>query len=786
MFKRLYLWLMLGASTAALLGCGGGNSVDAPPFDPPSCEGADASSDGCLPPPPPPNPCDVTPQPAECVTDRISITSPAANSLWAQPEMNLVVAFSAGVPADLALTLNGQDIASSATINDDEARIVGTAIETLLVHGDNTFEAKTGTETEKVTFVYDLKVPHIIVTTAVEATTNSVEQNPGDTLKVSGLVRDVASIDSVTINGVEATLSGNDFVVEIPHSNIYRITATDSHGQSGSLDFAAPQHRLEPLLAMQINDSIFTLIQPIINDVFANLDTSSMVDPALRIPFNNSELAITRLDVNKGGAPSIDMHFLPSATESLAIEVTVDMPLVGMGLQAFGAAAIDPSMDIDLDIANIGVTMQLAVSNDELNQLRLGLGSAAPFNLALGGITINHFNCRNIDAVCTTLASAANQAFNNPAFLNLLLNVLNQNVGPMLADILADIELPSVPLNVPLDTNGDGTQDTQLSMDIAPSLLTTGTQGNAYIEMAGSMYVANNQLPAGFKGALGSVYVDAGPVPAFASATESGKEYDLGIALPSNFLNQAFLSLYQTGVMSSIAMEILPADLGSMGALLGTVGVGPDDTMRMRLLMGSVPYMQLSHANLAVGRTAGIVMHLDNTVIYMDVKKAGETDYSVLLGMVADISANLELGIDADNYIDLGVDNLVNMDVISLLPEGIGAPGSPLAGVMTPAIIESQIGPAVKNMLKTDTLPGMLKKTLEIAITMADESNVPLQLPLNLGMIMRELSVDASDAYMVIKIDLLDDNEIENSTENVPFRINIGKRPPVTEVSPAP
>lgn len=775
MLKRLYFLLMLGASTAALVGCGGGNGIDAQPSPQQPCQGDDASSDGCL--PPPPNPCEADPTLPECITDKISISSPAANSLWAKPEMNLIVTFDGGAPSDLALTLNGKDVMASATIEDDQAVIKGTDVETLLVHGDNTFEAKAGKEAEKVLFIYDLKAPHIIVTTAVEAETGAVQQNPGDTVKVSGIVRDVAPIAAVTINDVAATVTNGEFVVEVPFSDIYRVSATDSNDQSSSISFAAPQHMFDPALALQINNSIFRLLQPIVNDVVANFDAAALVDPAQRIPLGNNEIALTRLDIDKGGEPAIDMHFLPTDSQQLVIEVNVQLPLTGMGLSVYSGTRAAPILDMDMDIADIDVTLQLAVSSDELNQLKLGLASGTPFDLALGNITINQLDILCNDQQCVSLANAASSLFSNAAFRNALVGMINQNLGPALATALADMEFPNAPLGVPFDLNGDGVRDTLLSIDFVPSLFDTDAQGNGYIEMAGRLYVANEDLPETYKGALGSVYVDAGPVPAFASTTDSGKEYDLGIALPANFLNQAFLSLYQSGVMSTIAAPMKPSDLGDMGTLLGAVGVEATDDMRMRLVMNSVPYMLLSHDNLADGRTTGIGMHLDNVTIYMDVRKAGESSYSTLIGMIADITANLELGIDAENYIDLGVENLVNMDVVSVLPEGVGAPSHPFSAAVTPAVIESQIGPAVSTLLKVETIPAMLKKTSEIAITMAESSNVPFQLPLNMGVILREFSVDSSDGYMVLKIDLLSDEEVQNSEENVPIIIDVSKRP---------
>jgi len=775
MIKRLYLSLMLGATTALVVACsgGGGGGNDPVPVPPPAEQ---------------PDPCAVEPKPASCVTpppvtDKLSITSPVANSLFSKPDMSLVVKFSGGAPSDLTLKLNGKDVLASAAVSATEAVIAGADVEAQLVNGENSFEAGTGTETDKVTFLYDKLAPHIVVTSAVRATDGAVQQSPGDTLRVSGVVRDVAPITAVKINDVAATVTGGQFVAEIPFSDLYDISATDGCGQTSDLKFAAPQHTFDPMLALQVNNSLFRLLTPIINEAITHLDTSKLADPSQQIPFGNFNAAITRIDVNKSGAPAIDIHFLPSNSQKLVVGVDVSLPLVGVGLKAtVKDKPAGPAADIDMDVANIDVTLQLVVFSDELNQLRVGLGSE-PFTLALGKIDLNHFDvCMDQSKDCASLQALANPVLNSSLFRTLLTKLIDTAVIPSVKTALADIKVPGGKLNAPMDLNADGVQDTVLSLDIATSLFDSGAQGNGHIELAGRMYVANENLPANFKGALGSVYTDASVVPSFASTTDAGKEYDLGIALPSNFLNQAFLALYQTGAMSSIAANIKQSDLGSMSSLLGIIGVGPNDTMRMRLEMGSVPYIQLSHDDLGGSRTAGIAVHLDNTTIYMDAKKPDGTEYTVLMGMVADISANLQLGIDGQNYIDLGVDNFVDMHVVSVLPVGVA--NGPFASLVSPSIIESYIAPAVKGMLKTDTLPAMLKKTMDIAISMADQSQVPLQLPLDMGMIIRDLSVDTNDAYLVIKLDLLNGDEVQNSAENVPFKIDVSKRPAIVATAP--
>jgi len=675
MSKSLTAWLCLIIATLALWGCGADNQV-ASELENEPCKGADANSAACL---PPPDPCDLLPLSVDCLPDLLSITSPARNSLWSTPTMTLSVAFLEGsVPSNLQLTLNGQDVRRRAAINATGAVINGSAIEALLIDGDNTFQAQSGGEIEKLVFVYDSEAPRIIVTAANSVGSGSTSPKPGDTIKVSGVVRDAAAVSNLTINGAAATFSnGHDFVAEIPYADIYRLVATDANSQIGRINFAAPQHRFDPAVALQVNNSIFNLIKPLINQALAKVDMSTMINSNQRTPFGTGEIAVTQLDIGKGGEPSIDMHFVPaaltSASRPMVVEVGVTLPQVGVVMSLYQARKVAPVANIGIDIYNVNVTLQLTLTVDSSNHVKVGLTSNAPFNLTFSKIS-NRFDVACVNALCEQLTNLANQLlsnienllFNDVASRDLLLKLLNTGLTPSLTNALAKLDLSLMPTNIPLDTNGDGNTDTQIAWDMGLSLLTTDTYGNSNMEFAGNIGVGNKFLSPNYHGALGSVYVDTGAAPAFDRTAKDGSEFDLGIALPSNILNQALLSLYQGGVLDHIAIALKPDDLGSMGSMLSLIGVDDSADIRMRLVPGAVPYISLDHVT-TTGKTAGLKFHLDNASIYMDVKKAGDADFSVMLAMVADIAANLELGINNSNYIDLATDDLVAMDVISIL-----------------------------------------------------------------------------------------------------------------------
>jgi hypothetical protein len=769
MIRSLSAWIFTGITTLALLGCGADNQV-ASQLENEPCKGADATSVACV---PPPTHCELLPTPADCLPDLLSITSPDRNSLWAAPTMKLAVRFlENSVPPDLKLTLNGHNVKQHASIDASGADINGNAIESLLVDGDNSFEASSGSEIEKVVFIYDREAPRIIVTAV----------NPGSngTLNVSGVARDAAPVNNLTINGVAATITnGHDFSASILPADLYRLSATDASGQTGAIAFAAPQHRFDPAVALQVNNSIFDLIKPLIDEALGNLDSTSLINAGQRAPLGTAEIAMSRLDINKGGEPSIDLRFVPipltSATRPMIIEVGVHIPTVGMGIQVYKKAGILPQLDFDADLFDVNVTLQLTLSVDDADELRLGLTSSAPFNLTFSDITVNRFDVSCFSSGCLSTADLWNLLFDNASARAALQTLLNKGLASSLATQLAQLDLPQVPLNIPLDTDNDGDTDTQISMDMAPSLLTTDAWGDSQAEFAGRIYVPDQFLSANYRGALGSVYVDTGAAPAFDRTASNGSEYDLGVALPSNVLNQALLSLYQGGVLDHVAMTMKPADLGNMGTLLSAVGVDASAELRMRLVPGAVPYIALDHVATA-GISAAIKLHLDNTIIYMDVKKADDADFSVMLAMVADIGANLRLGMDASNFLAFDTNDLVAMKVVSILPQGLAAPGSAFASMLTPAVIESQIGDAVSALLHTDTLSDALHKTLEISVTMAQDSNFLLDVPYDMGIIVREIGVDASDTYLTMQLDLLNDEETHTANEPLTARINIDKR----------
>jgi len=65
---------------------------------------------------------------------------------------------------------------------------------------------------------------------------------------------------------------------------------------------------------------------------------------------------------------------------------------------------------------------------------------------------------------------------------------------------------------------------------------------------------------------------------------------------------------------------------------------------------------------------------------------------------------------------------------------------------------------------------------MEISVRMAANSNFALQLPYDIGIVVRELGVDDSDAYLTMQLDLLNNTETHNAIEPLTARINIDKR----------
>jgi len=787
MSKSLAAWFFLIITTLVLLGCGADNQV-ASQLENEPCKGTDANSGACL---PPPDPCDLSPLSAACLPDLLSITSPARNSLWLTPPTTLTVAFlEHSAPANLQLTLNGHNVKQYARIDANYAVIKGSAIESLLVNGDNTFQAQSGGEIEKLVFVYAIQKPRIIVTAATDVVNGSTSPQAGDVIKVSGVVRDAAPVSNLTINGASATLSnGHDFTAEVPYADIYQLVATDAIGQTGNIAFAAPQHRLNPALALKVNNSIFNLIKPLINEALANFDSSTLINSNQRVPLGKTatspELAVTRIDIDKNGEPSIDMHFVPADLKSserpMLLDVDVTLPQVKLGTSIYPAHGVNRLFGVNINLYDAKVTLRLMLTVDNTNHVKLAPASTTPFKLRFSWL----FPELDIDDDCRRNPFCAvglgiinfvlEKLSDNATVQAALLDFLNNTLSPNIATALAKLDLPNIPTQIQLDTDNDGNTDTQMTIDLAPSLLATDAAGNSDMQFAGSLFVAPQFLPTTYHGALGSVYVETGVVPAFNQTADNGSEFDLGIALPSNTLNQALLSLYQGGVLDHITMAMKPADLGSMGSLLSAVDVDAKADMRMRLVAGAVPYITLDHVTTA-GKTAGLTFHMDNATLYMDVKKTGEAEFSVMLVMVADIAANLQLGIDGSNFIQLDTDNLVAMDVVSVLPQGLAAPGAALAGTLTPALIESQLGDAVKALLKADTLSETLQKTMQISVSMAQSSNFLLQLPYDIGIILRDVRVDSSDAYLMMQIDLLNNTEVHNAVEPLTARIIIDKR----------
>jgi hypothetical protein len=162
----------------------------------------------------------------------------------------------------------------------------------------------------------------------------------------------------------------------------------------------------------------------------------------------------------------------------------------------------------------------------------------------------------------------------------------------------------------------------------------------------------------------------------------------------------------------------------------------------------------------------------------MDTHAPGE-EFSNFMAFKADITARMAMGINEDNSfkLDMDVGNLVAMAVTEVLNEG-SASTSPLFGMFTPTIIEESMGGVMACLLgplAEDLQPaeGAPELELDLGTLGAGSMPLPFDLPFTIGTIMRQFTADANDAYLVLAIDLLTEEQIEVSDEEMSIVIKL-------------
>jgi hypothetical protein len=808
--------LVAGFVASALVACGESNVPD--PIRPPSSSVDTGSESG--------GGLNTKPDPA------VSVVSPASDMTYKAAPVSFDIGFDADEPAPetLNVSLNGHDVSELFIIGETGATASGNELAGYLREGRNKFKANG----VSVSFVFDTKAPRPVITAVLanegencqlvhpgaEDDSDPTKPRPdisGFTHTVSGHLVDHSAVTamSITVKDQAGTaiaydesvlsLEDGQFSAEIPCGYSYEIATTDELDNSATVTIAAPGTNHDPSMAIQVNGTMFDFVLPIINDVMASVSESGIADPDTVIDLGDClglgyDCEMTLNELSLSDDPQVIFELKNDADvdlQSLIIRAGATLPVIDLAAK-FTVKGVpllgDVGADMDFHIEDMLVSLSPVLSTDDANYLQLTLADDAPLELSYGlfessklELDLGFFK-PDLSALTTTIAAAVRSAISS---------TLSGLVVPVVKPLLEEFQIDNMPLNITMAW--DGIERADMSIDVAPTVLDS-VDGNALIELAGNIHA--NKLGESYRGALGSVFLDQ-PMPILAATTAAGKEYDLGIALPINLLNQAFLSLQQTGLTQDFSLPFIYQGLGEpLDATLASLGVVKGDILTFTLDMGAVPQMALE-----AGSLTDFILYLDRMSVKIAYQRKAEEDEDrgsfgdiagnfldplinapfiggfvqgfvdnivgegvldepesyQLMTLTMDIVADLELGVNENNYLAIGVEKLISLKFVSLesdfLPPNllpIEKLNQPLEDVLTTILAKGNV------------ITGGIGKVTSDAVGQLVATVYGLELPIPLpdvGVILRQLEADENNAHLVLSLDLLSREDMDAAAQ---------------------
>lgn len=713
--------------------------------------------------------------------------TPIAGTTLNRSSPNIEVEFVEGKDVDpdtLSVKVNGVEVGGLFEVTDEGASVSMFRLLSVLKDGENTLEVDVAKSAPlKVKFFFDA-APEIIHTGFAGGTVN-------------GVVR-LVDLQSALLNAASMNVSGKSFslggvTLPAPRSNVstadYTLTVTDADGDADTAYFVVPQTTLKAGVAVQANNSAFTVLEGWIGEVMgrllSELDTSdvlksphvgdassayddtgimTLVDPSTQVcviipgsTIPSGEQAYCKLfvtDISFTGNTTVDAKVLPQASGSPAdqkfrVEVSVLMDQIDITLDVAAYSSLIPGMVnyegaliSTISYQNVGFKMVFDAQYDAAKLVKFTLpdpvgGNSTAFSFELGTLSaITNTSCSvctssNVEAALEDALDVAEATIEQAAA-----NALEAELAADVDEVMVAVSPSNVSKVLPVNGLANPIHMEINGSDVSES---NGNSG-AFVALGGTVY-AEEVDSGSFNPVIGS-YFD--PLNATMISQRNITTTDhIGIAISENMLNQWLMAVYQSGVISNRSIKMEVGDLGAIGDTLVTSSAGvihADDEVIITLDLRALPSVQFTK-----GSTTPPVV-LPSLELSMD-------------------SLNIGITVKADTQ-DFVSDILV--DVRALLSYGLGTNKMPVANVSPKNVVVRvvSVSGAAASVITADkaqaALPDFLATYIKEKSGQVFGSSTfnfdlkGLKLQKKSWLVLKSLKVDDKEEYIVLTADITD------------------------------
>lgn len=506
-----------------------------------------------------------------------------------------------------------------------------------------------------------------------------------DNLVVSGRVDQADGIVNLDVNGYPTqSFDGEQFSLQLPPAANYHVNLYSFDGSNQTISYAAPDAAVDSAIQVVIGDQVMRDVGGAMGRLLADLDLNAVlgINPNECVidtwflrgcDFYLREMAIE-------GTPDIELFFTPDDGEQLTMNIGIDIP------QAVMSTQVKRSWwwgyyNTEMTTQDIRVSMQIGVEATDNQSIRLILNEPSDIQMHIGNMRV-HSN-----------SLAAHMI---PLFKDGVTKLVNRHVVNVIGPLLGALPIPSIPIALPLDIDGDGVNDAEFDIKMNAELLDVLASGDGQAVLAGSI---SSALVAPGREVLGSRRI-ASQLPG-AEAVQGTT--DLTAAVSTNLVNQIMTALYQSGIEEKLTIPMTVADLGSFGAFLPAFGYQLDDNLNIALKFGAAPELQVNNDSQ---HPLGLEMIMPQMQMVMSVATPDGED--VIIDLVADFGVATSLGADPDGQLYLELNNLLAMNNVAVNggvftdlfpPEQL----APLIGLFLPQVI-NEYEPMINELLNVARL----------------------------------------------------------------------------------
>jgi hypothetical protein len=465
---------------------------------------------------------------------------------------------------------------------------------------------------------------------------------------ISGRLDPNKNYVSMDINGYPATLTYSSgpvgapvltFDLVLPASSDYQVNLYDANSNSVVVNYSAPDAIIDSAVQVVVADHFLTDVGPALSALLMDLDLTDV----LNIDANECVIDTWWLigcdfyldELGLNGTPTINISFTPTDGSELTVNIDMEIP------ESVIATRIKKSFwwgyhDTTITTSDISVSLQIGLAATDDQSVKFILDEPSDVHISFG----------HMDVDSNSLAAHLIPLFKDAAAL-----IINNHVVNIAGPYLAGLDIPRIPINLPIDIDGDGNNDAEFAINMGVELLDVLAGGDGVAQLGGSITSAavapgNNTL---------GVRRIGGMLP---TASEVISPTDLQTSIAVDYVNQLLLAVYQSGIEESLAISLKVADLGSVGEILALVGYGPDTVINIAMNLNNQPEIIVNgDSEFPLGLLASIA----NLDIVMSTQKDGVEE--VLLDMTADALLKTSIGAEGDGKLDIELDELVAVNV---------------------------------------------------------------------------------------------------------------------------